>query len=173
MPSVTFFDNIQTQLLAKVTYDSASISTALLWNNQLQSLKGADIESPVTLTLPGLFVEFLNLETEQLGNGNQVYANLIVRIHILVELEDAGDGTLAEDLAVFAIRDSVQMALQNFRPAGASEFIRQKQEMDYNHNNVYHYIMDYGCTYIDTITNQPVNGITDNGPITPQINITI
>jgi hypothetical protein len=171
--NVAFFDSIQTQLLANVTYDSASISTVLLWNGQLHSLKGEDPDAPVTLALPALFIEFMNLETEQLGNGNQVYANLIIRIHILDRLEDAGDGTLAQNLAVLALRDSVQMALQNFRPAGASEFIRQNQVMDYNHNNVYHYIMDYGCTYVDTITNQPVNGVTDNGPITPVINLTI
>ena len=126
-----------------------------------------------SFSLPALFIEFLNLETEQLGNGNQVYADLIVRIHILHRLEDAGDGILEQNLAVLALRDAVQLALQNFRPAGASEFIRQKQEMDYNHNNVYHYTMDYGCTFVDTITNQPVNGITDNGPITPDIIITI
>jgi hypothetical protein len=172
--NASFFNHIKAQLQT-ITFDGSAIQFIQLWNNQLESLKASDTEANImySFSLPALFIEFLNLETEQLGNGNQVYADLIVRIHILHRLEDAGDGTLEQNLAVLALRDAVQLALQNFRPAGASEFIRQKQEMDYNHNNVYHYTMDYGCTFVDTITNQPVNGITDNGPITPDIIITI
>ena len=174
----TFFNIIKSQLLNISSFDPSysSFDNALpqfvqLWNNQVESLKGKDTEANImySFSLPALFIEFLNLETEQLGNGNQIYPNLIVRIHILHRLEDAGDGTMEQNLAVLDLRNAVQLALQNFRPAGASEFIRQKQEMDYHHNNVYHYIMDYGCTFIDTITNQPVNGIVDDGPITPQI----
>lgn len=169
----TFFNAIKTQLQA-ITFDGSNIQFVQLWNNQLESLTAKNTEENIlyAFSLPALLVEFLNLETEQLGNGNQVYANLLVRIHILHREEDAGDGTMEQNLTVLTLRDAVQLALQNFRPAGASEFIRQKQEMDYHHNNVYHYIMDYGCTYVDTATNRPVNGVTDNGPITPQITIT-
>lgn len=174
MPSAILFNDIKAQLLT-IVFDGSTIQFVQMWNNQLESLKAKDTEQNImySFSLPALFIEFLNLETLQLGNGNQVYDNLLVRIHILHRLEDAGDGTLEQNLAVLALRDAVQIALQNFRPAGASEFIRQKQEMDYHHNNVYHYIMDYGCTYVDTLTNQPVNGVIDNGPITPDINITI
>jgi hypothetical protein len=174
MPSAAFFNTIKAQLLT-VIFEGTAIQSVQLWNNQLDSLKGADTETNInySFSLPALFIEFLNLDTEQLGNGNQVYASLMVRIHILHRQEDAGDGTMEQNLSVLTLRDPVQLALQNFRPSGASEFIRQKQQMDYNHNNVYHYVMDYGCTFIDTITSQPVNGITDNGPITPQINTTI
>jgi hypothetical protein len=174
MPSATLFNAIKTQLL-DIVFDGSTIPFVQLWNNQLASLKAADTETNImySFSLPALFVEFLNLETDQLGNGNQVYGNLVIRIHILHRLEDSGDGTLEQNLAVLGLRDAVQTALQNFRPAGASEFIRQKQEMDYNHNNVYHYIIDYGCTYIDTLTNQPVNGITTDVPITPDIEISI
>jgi hypothetical protein len=175
-----FFNCIKTQLLnmgsfdqsfESDSYDSAMPQFVQLWNNQLESLKAKDTEENImySFSLPALFIEFLNLETEQLGNGNQVYANLVVRIHILHRLEDAGDGTLEQNLAVLGLRDAVQTALQNFRPAGASEFIRQKQEMDYNHNNVYHYIIDYGCTYIDTLTSQPVDGVTTSESIIPEI----
>jgi hypothetical protein len=172
--NATLFNNIKTQLLT-IIFDGSNIQFVQLWNNQPDSLKAKDTEQNIlySFSLPALFVEFKNLETEQLGNGNQVYANLVVRIHILHRLEDAGDGTLEQNLAVLELRDAVQAALQNFRPAGASEFIRINQEMDYQHNNVYHYIMDYSSTYVDTLTNQPVNGIVDNGPITPDMIITI
>ena len=174
MPTASFFNTIKTQLQT-ITFDGSAISFIQQWNNQLESLKAKDTEANImySFSLPALFIEFLNLETEQLGNGNQLYADLVVRIHILHRQEDAGDGTMEQNLAVFSLRDAVQMTLQNFRPAGASEFIRQKQEMDYHHNNIYHYVMDYGCTFVDTLTNQPVNGITDDGPIRPQINLTI
>ena len=160
MPTASFFNAIKTQLL-NITFDGSEIQFVQLWNNQLQSLRAADTEANISYSssLPALFAEFLNLETEQLGNGIQVYSNLIVRIHMLHRQEDAGDGTMEQNLAVLDLRDAVQAALQNFRPAGASEFIRIKQEMDYNHNNVYHYIMEYACTYIDTLANQPVNGV--------------
>jgi hypothetical protein len=161
MPTASFFNAIKTQLL-NITFDGDTIQFVQLWNNQLESLKAKDTEANImySFSLPAFFIEFLYLETEQLGNGIQLYENLVVRIHILHRQEDAGDGTMEQNLAVFALRDAVQLALQNFRTPGASEFIRQKQEMDYNHNNVYHYILDYGCTYIDTITNQPLNGIS-------------
>jgi len=183
MPTVDFFNNIKSRLQNitsfNQSYELSSFDTNMpqfvqLWNNQLDSLKAKDTEANImySFSLPALFIEFMNLETEQLGNGNQVYANLVVRIHILHRQEDAGDGTLEQNLAVLALRDAVQMALQNFRPAGSSEFIRQKQEMDYHHNNVYHYIMDYGCTLVDTITSQPVGFITTTEPINPDIEIT-
>lgn len=173
MPTASFFNNIKTRLQT-VTFEGSAISFIQQWNNQLESLKAKDTEANIlySFSLPALFIEFLNLDTEQLGNGNQLYANLVVRIHILHRQEDAGDGTMEQNLTVFSLRDAVQTALQNFHPAGASEFIRQKQEMDYHHDNVYHYMMDYGCTFVDTLTNQPVNGITDAGPIKPQITIT-
>ncbi len=186
MPTTAFFNAIKSQLQNIASFDSSfDISSfdntmpqfVQLWNNQLASLKASDSEANIlySFSLPALFIEFLNLETEQLGNGNQIYPDLVVRIHILHRLEDAGDGTLEQNLAVLGLRDAVQTALQNFRPAGASEFIRHKQQMDYNHNNVYHYTMDYECTYVDTLTNQPVDGITTNPalqPITPQITST-
>lgn len=174
MPTASFFNTIKTQLQT-IMFDGSAISFIQQWNNQLESLKAKDTEANImySFSLPALFIEFVNLETEQLGNGNQLYANLVVRIHILHRQEDAGDGTMEQNLTVFSLRDAVQIALQNFRPPGASEFIRQKQEMDYHHNNIYHYVMDYGCTLVDTLTNQPVNGISDSGPITPEINLTI
>jgi len=156
------------------SFDSSSPQFVQMWNNQLESLKAADTEANIlySFSLPALFIEFRHMETEQLGNGNQIYPSLVVRIHILHRLEDAGDGTMEQNLAVLDLRDAVQLALQNFRPAGASEFIRQSQQMDYSHNNVYHYIMEYGCTFVDTLTNQPVDGITTTQPINPDINST-
>ena len=186
MPTKTFFNAIKTQLLNVNSFDMSfdqnsfeqdNVQFIQMWNNQLASLKAADTEANImySFSLPALFIEFLNLETEQLGNGNQIYPNLTVRIHILHRLEDAADGTMEQNLAVLDLRDAVQLALQNFRPTGASEFIRQKQEPDYSHNNVYHYIIDYGCTYIDNITNLPINAIiTDpkTEPISPVVNST-
>ncbi len=165
MPTASFFNAIKTQLQV-IDETNNTPSFVQLWNNQLASLKAVDTEANIlySFSLPAFFIEFLNLETEQLGNGNQVYPNLIVRIHILHRLEDAGNGTMEQDLAVLELRDAVQTALQNFRPAGASEFTRQKQQMDYSHNNIYHYIIEYGCAYIDTLTAQPVNGIIANPP---------
>ena len=156
------------------SYENSAVQFVQMWNNQLESLRTADTEANIMYSfgLPALLIEFRSLETEQLGNGNQIYPDLIIRIHILHRLEDAGDGTLEQNLAVLDLRDAVQLTLQNFRPAGASEFIRVKQEMDYNHNNVYHYIMDYASTFVDTLTNLPVNAITTDptsDPISPVI----
>jgi hypothetical protein len=184
VPTTAFFNSIKTQLLNISSFDDSLDENSFdnnmpqfvqMWNNQLESLKAADTEANImySFSLPALFIEFRNMETEQLGNGNQIYPGLVVRIHILHRLEDAGDGTMEQNLAVLDLRDAVQLALQNFKTAGSSEFIRLSQQMDYSHNNVYHYIMDYVCTYVDTLTNQPVGGITTNPtlqPIAPQIN---
>ncbi len=184
MPTKDFFNKIKTQLANISSFDqsfdmdsyqNSDVQFVQMWNNQLESLKAKDSEQNImySFSLPALLIEFRNLDTEQLGNGNQIYPDLIIRIHILHRLEDSGDGTMEQNLAVLDLRDAVQLTLQNFRPAGASEFIRQRQEMDYSHNNVYHYIMDYGCTYVDTLTNLPISPvITDpkTQPVTPVIN---
>jgi len=183
VPTTAFFNAIKTQLqnissfdqsFDLNSYENSAVQFVQMWNNQLESLRTADTEANIMYSfgLPALLIEFRSLETEQLGNGNQIYPDLIIRIHILHRLEDAGDGTLEQNLAVLDLRDAVQLTLQNFRPAGASEFIRVKQEMDYNHNNVYHYIMDYASTFVDTLTNLPVNAITTDptsDPISPVI----
>ncbi len=170
MPTASLFNAIKTQLL-NLSSDGSTVQFVQLWNNQLQSLKAADTEANImySFSLPALFVEFLNLDTMQLGNGIQLYSSLTIRIHILHRQEDAGDGTMEQNLAVLDLRDAVQVALQNFKTTGASEFIRKEQKMDYNHNNMYHYIMDYECTYVDVLTDQPVNGITTDETITPEI----
>ena len=67
-----------------------------VWNNQLEL---AEQQQQYSFPLPACFIEVLNVqEPKQLGDGVQLYDQLIVRLHIVHEQLDAGDGTMERNL---------------------------------------------------------------------------
>jgi hypothetical protein len=70
-----------------------------VWNNQLDL---AEQQQQYSFPFPAGFIEVLNVqEPKQLGDGVQLYDQLIVRIHILHNQLDAGDGTMERNMDVF------------------------------------------------------------------------
>lgn len=147
---------IKTQL-ATVT----ELKTIRVYNNQFDLVEDQQIYS---FAWPCAFIEIVNEQpAHQLGAGFQVFDPVIVRIHIGHEYYN-GDGTQEENLDVFDLKDKVYKALQKFEPDGASAFFRSAENQDYTHTNLYHYIMDFTTTWIDSSMVEPVNGVTKDPP---------
>lgn len=188
MSLVSVFNPVKAQILAKVanakpfnqTVTPANALTFVqMWNNQLaawldevKDMQFKDLEtasntktSMYAVAYPAILIEFDNVHTDQLGAGVMAYNDLIIRVHIIHQQLDAGDGTLEQNLDVYALQDAVYQALQKFRPPGCVEFIRGNHQLDWNHGNLYHYIVEYGTNFMDTIMVEPIGGITIAGGV--------
>lgn len=136
-----------------------------VWNNQLDL---AEQQQQYSFPLPAAFIEILNVqEPKQLGDGVQLYDQLIVRLHIVHEQLDAGDGTMERNLDVFDLTQKTFKRMQGFEPDKASAFFRVNEERDYYHTNVYHFIQDYKTTYLDDSAQRSTDGFSIN--LTPKI----
>ena len=136
-----------------------------MWNDQLNL---DETQEQYSFPMPAVFVEFLNdQEIKQLGDGLQLYDNLIVRLHILHMELDAADGTMEQNLNVFDFMQEVYKKMQRFEPAQAAAFVRVSEARDYLHGNVYHGIQDYKTNYVDNSMQISTDGTTiDAGDVT-------
>jgi len=136
-----------------------------VWNNQLEL---AEQQQQYSFLLPAAFIEILNVqEPKQLGDGVQLYDQLIVRLHIVHEQLDAGDGTMERNLEVFDLTQKTFKRMQGFEPDKASAFFRVNEERDYYHTNVYHFMQDYKTTYLDDSAQRSTDGFSIK--LTPKI----
>ena len=134
--------------------------TIRVFNNQFELLESGEYEG---VFCNAAFIEIINDQPAiQLGRGYQLFDPIIVRIHIGHEFYD-GDN-MDEDLDVFDLKDKVYQVLQKFEPDGAVAFCRTAEGQDYDHANVYHYIMDFTTNYIDGLMKEPVNGVQSIPP---------
>ena len=117
-----------------------------IWNNQLHSQKQGQAYSTL---MPAFYVEVSPLIYLPLGNGFSE-AELTVVIHILHEIYDPGDGTLDQDLAVFALRDQAIKSLAGFQPTACSSLILSGETLSFDHDNIYEYKIDFKTTFIDS-----------------------
>ena len=143
-----------------------------MWNNQVERLKEENEEgiSTYLFRIPATLIEFVSpMEIQQLGNGVQLYDPLIIRIHFLHNLLDAGDGTMEQNLEVFDLKNKVYKSLQGFEPTGAVAFVRVAEEQEYDHPNLYHFMMDFQTNFVDSATTKPVDGVDSIAPLPPDI----
>lgn len=145
--------DIKTQLEAQAT----DIVFIQLYNNQFALLKSGN----ATFARPAVFVEFIVNSIMQLGGGIQLY-DLTVRLHICHDFLN-GDN-MGEDLDVYDLAEEVYAAMQAFETTGSSAFVRIGEKDDDDYTNIYHYMMDFGTTYIDATTQQPINSIQTTPP---------
>lgn len=132
-------------MLTKVAGVTA-VKHSAVWNNQLDRLLTGE---GVSFETPAIFVELIYEPSKLLGVA-VTQSGVIWRVHIVYTQLDAGDGTLDQNLDVFDTRDSIKVALSRYQPGNCTPLRFVGGELDYNHNNVYHYVMDFGCTIIDT-----------------------
>jgi hypothetical protein len=141
-----------------------------IWNNQLE-LEQQNVQ--YSFPMPACFIEIVNPgEPKQLGDGVQLYDPLLIRLHIIHNQLDAGNGTFERNLDVFDLTDKTFKHMQGFEPDKASAFFRVNDERDYLHTNIYHFIQDYKTTYLDDSAQRSTDGyaITLTPKITAQYN---
>lgn len=140
---------------------------ARMWNNQLKDqAEGKTYSFP----FPCSFLELINpTNYNRLGNGIDE-SDVVWRIHLAHEQLDAMDGTFEQDLTIFDLRDSIVALLSGFKPTGCGSMVRIHEEQDYNHDNIYHYMIDFICGFIDSKGSPFDTGRTDyRDSIPPQI----
>jgi hypothetical protein len=166
------FIDIKNKILAQVDNNGNQvIKFCQVWNNQVEwEMQGKMYD----YIKPACFVEFeAPQQLQQLGTGEQIYDELIVRIHIVHDFFNAtdSDSLLEQDLTIFDLKQWVFIALQKFQPNMAATMVRVSESQQYDHNQLYHYIQEYKTNLIDTTMAEPVNGITKQPPTDLQLTV--
>ena len=118
-----------------------------VWNNQAAYVAEGKMEA---FPMPAFFVETVNNPTyEILGQGYRS-TDLSFRVHILHEFYDATDGTFEQDLKVYLLRDKLVGYLTGYNLTSCGPLEGMNETMDYEHTNIYHYIVDFVCNFIDS-----------------------
>ena len=126
--------------------DSVDGLHVVTYNNQFEYMEqGAEQAYP----LPAVFVEIVApQERMQIGNG-LIEGEVVFRAHVAHVEYDAQDGTMNENKAVYDLKDSVVKALHLYKPVACSNLFLVAESQDYEHTNLYHYILDFKCSFID------------------------
>ena len=144
-PIVDIINKLKTLQLPNNAGNSPGLYSAV-WNEQLQRLEEGE---SYPFNLPAAFVELLMSNNyQQLGSGITA-SDLTFRIHLAMEQIDAGDGDLDQNLTIFEYRDAIVDLLTHFEPTACSMLMHVNNEQDYGHNNVYVYLIDFTCHFID------------------------
>lgn len=145
------FLDIQAQLIAEVP----ELLHTALYNNQIAYMnREQGVEE--SFALPAGLIEFVNDNVPRsIGNGVQIYEPLVVRIYTIMQQLDSGTGTQNQNLDIFALKNKVYLALQNWHTEGSGTFDRTGEKQDYDHNNLYVWIMEFTTSYIDSIAIEP------------------
>lgn len=133
-------------VLNRIRTDLTQFQTVRVWNNQIEMEHAGKYQA---YAKPACFVEILNdVVWGQLAEGYSS-ADLGYRFHIVHEFYDAQDGTYEQDLVVFGLRDDLIANMMLFQPTGCGHLTKINEIMDYDHENVYHMIIDFVCHFID------------------------
>jgi hypothetical protein len=126
-----------------------------IWNNQLNDLKEGKIES---IPRPAAFVEIVSpVSFDTIGIGLRS-ADLGIKIHLVHDFIN-NEVTFGQDLEVFDLRDKILFHTSNpnnnaglnfFIPTGCSPMICIQETQEYDHDNLYHYVLEFVCNFIDS-----------------------
>lgn len=119
---------------------------ARVWNNQIATEKAGET---YVYPKPAAFVEIESPIVFQEIGQNMRSADLGINIHIAHEFYNE-DVTFEQDLLVFDIRDSVIAALSQFKPTGCGQLVSTGEQQDFDHTNIYHYVISFVCNFIDS-----------------------
>lgn len=120
-----------------------------VWNSQIDYEREGQLYD---FPKPAAFLEVISDPIyEMLGNGVQM-ADIAFRIHICDEEYDAGQGTFEQNLSVFALRDAIcrTAGLALFKPTGCSPLTKVTENQDFEHDNLYHYTVDFLSSFVDS-----------------------
>lgn len=135
-------------LLAQVRASIPEFNFVHIWNDQFSQIEEG---SSYSFPFPNCFIEIVSPNNyEPIGRG---YASgeLLVRFHIGHEEYDAGGGNMEQNTNVFTLRNKVVNKFNNFQPIATSSLMRVNEQQDYAHTNIYHYIVDFKCSFIDSL----------------------
>lgn len=118
-----------------------------IFNNQRERAKKAE---GYQYPLPAAFVEVIKpANYNRLGNGVSE-SDIVFRIHLEHWFTDAQDGTFDQDLGIFDLRDQVIATLSNYRPTACGNMCLTAEEFDYDHDDIYVYLIDFTTGFTDS-----------------------
>ena len=97
---------------------------------------------------PACFLEFRFENPIALVGGSTLY-DLVLICHLVDRQEDAGDGTLDQNLEVLAYRDLLVNYMSNYQATFCNPLYKCGEEMDKDHSNVYIYKIMFKCGFTD------------------------
>ena len=114
-----------------------------IWNNQFNYISDGSVYS---FPFPNAFIEVISDNLQDIG-GQYQGSDLLINIHIG---QDFYNGTnIDENFNIFALRDLLVKSLSNFQPITCGKMIKVSETQDFEHTNVYHYILGYKVHFID------------------------
>ncbi|RYD57276.1 MAG: hypothetical protein EOP56_08175 [Sphingobacteriales bacterium] len=119
------------------------IDHVAIWNNQIQGVIDGTGDP---FHLPALFVELLFGTQHNLG-VKVTQADLTWRLHIAHEQLIS---TPDQSFVVMELRDQVKKAFLGYKPTNCGRLQYVTEVPDTNHGNLYHYTIDFTCSFIDT-----------------------
>jgi len=119
-----------------------------IWNNQIDR---QDDGSGYSFPRPAAFVEVVNaVQYEIIGLGFRS-SDIAFRIHLVHDYFNGGE--MEQDLEIFDLRDAIletNNGLSQFCPTGCGTLNCVREEQEYDHDNTYHYTLDFVCNFTDT-----------------------
>ena len=117
-----------------------------MWNNQVaRQAQGTGY----TFEAPACFLEIVNEDTSQFLD-NVTFTDFQLKFHIVDMQLDAGDNEgMDQNLSVYGFRDFVKQYMVGFTPANCSTLFYIDEKRDYDHTDVYHYVVDCKCGFTD------------------------
>ena len=143
----TILDVLNQLATLPVTSDGQTSLYTRIWNGQIK--EDEDGTLGYNFPKPAVFVEVMNDQAyETIGGGYQA-ADIVFRLHLAHEFYN-NEGTFEQDLPVYDWRDRIIALLSLFKPSGCGSLVKKSEGMDYNHRNIYHYIIDFTCNFVDS-----------------------
>lgn len=133
--------------LIVVNQDHQSVNLyTRVWNNQIRYLREGNLYE---WQRPAAFVELVSpIQFDNLSSGIRT-AELSIKIHLVHDFYNI-DGSFEQDLTIFDLRDQVLLSFIDYVPTGCGTFLCVSESQDYDHDNLYHYILEFTANYRDS-----------------------
>lgn len=137
--------NLVDELLAALR-TITELKHVAVWNNQFAYMEeGLDYSFP----MPCAFLELDTSTLDDIGNG---FEGSDINIIIHLGQNVLNSDYIEQNLTIFALRDLVIKKLKTFQGATTGLLSKDSEQQDFDHSNVYHYVIGYSTHFIDTTT---------------------
>ena len=121
----------------------AEIKFSAIWNNQASHIEAGEIYS---FEMPSAFIEIVSDQNQDLGFAYQG-SDITVNIHLMHEYYNGGQ--MEQDFNIFSLRDLIIKKFCKFKASKTGVFIKINETQDFEHTNVYHYVVGFKTHFID------------------------
>jgi hypothetical protein len=117
-----------------------------IWNNQLDYDRAGTLES---YPKPAFFLEVVSPAVYEIMGEGYRNSDISFRVHLIHEYYNAPDATYEQDLPVLDLRDALIELLTRYAPAGCGPLECMQESQDFQHDNLYHYVLDFVANFTD------------------------